>query len=380
MIIAEVVTKMESNDLIQTLIFNKQFNNGQRKKEQVLIDIFKEQLESNRKNPNLRCMYDKAGFDTNYFNRLQDIPFVPVNMFKQFKLFSCDEKNIVRVLESSATTTGIPSKIYIDKQTSIRQTQALIATLRNFLGEKRRPVLIIDSEDINKNSSNLTARGAAVRGISNFASKIVYAMDKDGDTLSVNLDRIREFERLYGDAEVIIYGFTFIVWSEFISKLKENNMTFNFPKATLLHSGGWKKLTEGKVSKEEFSKTCSYILNMECTSVLDFYGMVEQLGVIFIDCECGNKHAPDFAEIIIRDLNTLYEVKVGETGFIEIMSTLSTSYPAQAILTEDIGIFMGVDDCKCGRKGKYFKFLSRVEKSEVRGCGDTFAERKVGND
>lgn len=375
-----MVTKIESNNLIQTLIFDKQFNKEQPEKEQALINIFKEQLENNRKNPNLRCMYDKAGFDTNYFNRLEDIPFIPVNMFKQFKLFSCDEKNIIRVLESSATTTGVPSKIYIDRQTSIRQTQALIATLRNFLGEKRRPVLIIDSEDINKNNSNLTARGAAVRGISNFASKIVYAMDKEGDTLSINLDRIREFERLYGDEEVIIYGFTFIVWKEFMNKLKENDITFSFPNAMLLHSGGWKKLTEEKVSKDEFSKTCSDILNMKCEGVLDFYGMVEQLGVIFIDCECGNKHVPDFAEIIIRDLNTLYEVKIGEIGLIEVMSTLSTSYPAQAILTEDIGIFMGVDDCKCGRKGKYFKFLSRIEKSEVRGCGDTFAERKVGND
>lgn len=371
---------MESNDLIEALIFDEQFNKKQDEKEQILIDIFKEQLKNNRRNLNLKSMYDKAGFDANYFNNLEDIPFIPVNMFKQFKLFSCDEKNIIRVLESSATTTGIPSKVYIDRQTSIKQTQALIATLRNFLGEKRRPVLIIDSEDINKSTSNLTARGAAVRGISNFASKIVYAMDKDGDRLSINLDRIREFQKLYGDEEVIIYGFTFIVWKEFLSNLKDANETFYFPKAKLLHSGGWKKLTEGKVSKDEFSKTCSQMLNMKYENVLDFYGMVEQLGVIFIDCECGNKHVPDFAEIIIRDLNTLCEVEVGEMGLIEVMSTLSTSYPAQAILTEDIGIFMGVDDCKCGRKGKYFKFLSRVEKSEVRGCGDTFAERKIEDD
>lgn len=371
---------MESDNLIESLIFDKQFNKNQCEKEQVLIDIFKEQLKTNRKNPNLRCMYDKAGFDTNYFNRLEDIPFIPVNMFKQFKLFSCDEKKIIRVLESSATTTGIPSKIYIDRQTSIRQTQALISTLRNFLGEKRRPVLIIDSDNINKNSLNLTARGAAVRGISNFASKIVYAMNKLGDDLNINLDIIREFERLYGDEEVIIYGFTFIVWKEFLSKLKEKNITFNFPKAIFLHSGGWKKLTQDKVSKDEFAKTCSKILNIKCENVLDFYGMVEQLGIIFVDCECGNKHVPDFAEVIIRDLNTLCQVKVGEIGLIEVMSTLSTSYPAQAILTEDIGMFVGVDDCKCGRKGKYFKFMSRMEKSEVRGCGDTFAERKIAND
>jgi hypothetical protein len=56
------------------------------------------------------------------------------------------------------------------------------------------------------------------------------------------------------------------------------------------------------------------------------------------------------------------------------MSILADSYYGQAILTEDLGHLVGIDDCPCGRKGKYFRFNSRVEKAEVRGCGDTFKE------
>ncbi len=37
---------------------------------------------------------------------------------------------------------------------------------------------------------------------------------------------------------------------------------------------------------------------------------------------------------------------------------------------------MGVDDCPCGRKGKYFRFTSRIERAEIRGCGDTFAQSR----
>jgi hypothetical protein len=59
---------------------------------------------------------------------------------------------------------------------------------------------------------------------------------------------------------------------------------------------------------------------------------------------------------------------------IEVMSILADSYYGQAILTEDLGHLVGIDDCPCGRKGKYFRFNSRVEKAEVRGCGDTFKE------
>ena len=104
--------------------------------------------------------------------------------------------------------------------------------------------------------------------------------------------------------------------------------------------------------------------------------MVEQVWVVFIDCEYGYKHVPDFGEIIIRDFLTLKEVEKGKCGLIEVMSGLASSYPGQAILTEDIGEFIGIDDCKCGRKGKYFKFKDRVEKSVTRGCGDTFAEKR----
>ncbi|NRW45851.1 hypothetical protein DFH76_003201 [Clostridium beijerinckii] len=148
------------------------------------------------------------------------------------------------------------------------------------------------------------------------------------------------------------------------------------PKIKILHSGGWKKLNAQKVEKKEFNRSVAEVFGTDPENIIDFYGMVEQLGVVFLDCEFGYKHVPDFGEIIIRDFSTLKEVEKGQYGFIEVMSGLTSSCPGQAILTEDIGEFIGVDDCKCGRKGKYFKFKNRVDKSETRGCGDTFAEKR----
>ena len=55
---------------------------------------------------------------------------------------------------------------------------------------------------------------------------------------------------------------------------------------------------------------------------------------------------------------------------LQILSVLPTSYPGHNIVTEDLGIILGEDDCKCGKKGKYFKVFDRLEKSEVRGCSD----------
>jgi hypothetical protein len=109
--------------------------------------------------------------------------------------------------------------------------------------------------------------------------------------------------------------------------------------------------------------------------VLDFYGMVEQVGSIFVDCAAGHKHPPNFATVIIRDPLTFQPQPIGKEGLIEVVSLLPGSYPGQVLLTEDQGITYAVEDCPCGRKDVAFRFTSRVERAEPRGCGDVLAQR-----
>lgn len=362
---------MDNLNLIDVLILGEQFNLDKEKKEKLLLQVIKPQLERNCNNLNIRSMYEKLGINIDEIQRLEDVPYIPVNMFKEFNLSVCKEQEVVRVLTSSATTTGIPSKIYLDKKTSIRQTQGLISTISNFIGEDRRALLVIDSEESNKRGGSITARGTAIRGVSTFASNITYVMDKE---LELDINKLYEFAEKYKNQEVLIYGFTYIVWSKFIKVLEEKGIKLDMPKIKLLHSGGWKKLISQKVEKDEFNTMAAKIFNTSPSNIIDFYGMVEQVGVVFLDCQCGYKHVANFADVIIRDLESLEEVKPGSSGIIQVMSILGSSYPSQAILTEDIGELIGIDDCPCGRKGKYFKFKARVEKAEVRGCGDTFAE------
>ena len=60
-----------------------------------------------------------------------------------------------------------------------------------------------------------------------------------------------------------------------------------------------------------------------------------------------------------------------EEGLIQVISLLPSSYPGNSILTEDIGVILGEDNCGCGRKGKFFTISGRMKQSEVRGCSDT---------
>ena len=96
-------------------------------------------------------------------------------------------------------------------------------------------------------------------------------------------------------------------------------------------------------------------------------------GSIFLECEQENLHVSSFSDVLIRDPVTLDVVSDGKPGLIEVISILPTSYPGNAILTEDEGFLVGFDDCPCGRPGKTFKVNGRIPHAEIRGCGDTFA-------
>lgn len=109
--------------------------------------------------------------------------------------------------------------------------------------------------------------------------------------------------------------------------------------------------------------------------VVNYYGMVEQTGAIYLECEEGHLHVPIYADIVIRDPADFSPVETGQSGLIEVMSLVPRSYPGHALLTEDVGSVLGEDDCPCGRLGKYFRVSGRVAKAEARGCSDTYEVR-----
>jgi len=366
-------------ETIDGIIAAKQYRMAQKDKEKLLLPLFQEKVRrSIEHSRHMRSFYERMAFDPDKMSLLSDIPPLPVTMFKLYDLVSCDRASIVRTLKSSATTTGVPSKIHLDKTTAFRQSRAMSSTLTDYIGKQRMPLLVIDTTAVNDpKAGSLTARGAAIRGVEVFAKGSTYVLD-GMDDLKLNKERLEEFVRSNQGKEILVYGFTYILWTRFIEPLEKEGRKLDFPGAKVLHSGGWKKLKDRKVEKAVFNKRVGAMFNTAPGNVIDFYGMVEQVGVIFPDCEEGRKHVPDFSEVVIRDPLTMEEVGPGGSGLIEIMSILPSSYPGEAVLTEDIGRLIGVDDCPCGRKGKSFEFLERVEKAELRGCGDTFAERRDG--
>lgn len=365
--------------LIDELIKGPQYRERQADKDVKLLAILKP-LSATLAGacPPYRRFLERLGDPPDSWTTPADVPPLPVSMFKRYELRAVPEEKVVRELNSSSTTGDRPSRIFLDKTTSFRQTRALAAILKGHLGSERRPYLVLDAEEAAAASDRLVARGAAIRGIGTFASETVYGCDLDaGGDITADFDRIGDFIDRHPGEPVLLFGFTFMVWTRFVLEAEKRGIRFRLPGATLLHSGGWKKLREEAVSRGEFSSRTAAVLGCEPASILDFYGMVEQVGTVFVDCEAGHKHAPAFADVIIRRPLTFEPVAPGEEGIIEVLSVLPASYPGLAVLTEDQGELLGEDDCPCGRRGRHFRFTSRVERVEVRGCGDVFAKTRA---
>ena len=109
------------------------------------------------------------------------------------------------------------------------------------------------------------------------------------------------------------------------------------------------------------------------SDVHDYYGMVEQTGCVYMQCEHGHLHASNFSDVLIRRSGDFSLAERGERGIVQVVSVLPLSYPGHSLLTEDEGAVIGEDDCPCGRKGKYFKIFGRLKNAEIRGCSDTYA-------
>ena len=105
--------------------------------------------------------------------------------------------------------------------------------------------------------------------------------------------------------------------------------------------------------------------------IYNYYGMAEQTGTIYMECEHGYLHTSTYSDIVIRDKETLQTVDYKKEGLIEVLSPFPRSYPGHILLTEDVGMIVGEDDCPCHRRGKYFKVTGRIKKAQIRGCSDT---------
>ena len=353
-------------------LFNApQFSIPQEMKEQLLLT----ELNSLTAHHQVNCdKYSKVlrVTSTPPYSSLADIPYLPVSLFKTTELRSIPTEEIFKVMTSSGTTGQAVSRIYIDRHTAELQSRALTSIMTSVLGGSRLPMLIIDTPSVTKNHLQFSARTAGVLGLLPFGRKHTYVLDDD---MQLDENALKTFVENFNGQPVLIFGFTFMVWKYFLQELRARSLDLDLSQAILVHSGGWKKLSDEAVGNDEFRRAFNETTGIQ--RIHNFYGMVEQVGSIFMEGEDGFLYPPNFADVIIRDPLTWEPAPHGSPGVVEVLSVLPYSYPGHALLTEDLGVVEGIAGPSNRWQGKQLRILGRVPRAELRGCSDTHAFSKA---
>lgn len=356
--------KMQLEQLLQ----QDPYSMDKEEKSEMLSDNLKSLTEYHYENcKEYHDMLLNLGVKIDAFKSYYGIPALPVRLFKEYELMSVPREEIKKVMTSSGTTGQSVSKIFLDTKNVKAQSAVLTHLISTCMGKSRLPMIVLDTQLVKKNRRMYSARGTGITGFSIYGRDIFYALDDD---MKLDLDGMQAYIKKHKGERILLFGFTYMIWQYVVCEMEKREVRLPIEDAVLFHGGGWKKLQNQAVDSLEFNRRVKDRLGN--VAIHDYYGMVEQLGSIYIECEYGHMHCSNYSDIIIRNPKDFSVQPHGEKGLMEVVSVLPTSYPGHVLLTEDEGVITGEDDCPCGRKGKYFKIIGRIKNAEVRGCSDTY--------
>ncbi len=300
--------------------------------------------------------------------RIEELPLLHVSAFKHVDLRTeAEDIRHQRTLLSSATSTGVSSRIAMDARSSALQNRSVVSILADFVGDNRRPLLILDSSRSLRSRGQLSARIAAAMGLQPLSSELRLLLGDAGDATSMKWDVVLDV--LKGHDELLVFGFTWILWLAWARADIPQPVHDALAGKTIhfVHSGGWKKLEEARVDRPTFDSALLAGL-ADGSRVVDYYGLVEQVGIIYPLCEHGSRHVPVWADVVVRDPWN-HESMADGVGQLQLLNALALGAPYHSVLTEDMGRLLP-GPCPCGRSGRRFELQGRIPRAEVRGCAN----------
>jgi hypothetical protein len=298
-----------------------------------------------------------------------DLPYLHVGLFKRLLLQTRGEGIVhQRTLLSSSTTGNQPSRISLDERSSALQSRSSLAILTEMVGPERRPLLVLDDARNLRQRGEVSARIAAAMALRPLAIETHFLLDESTGRARTRWELLTDILNRHDD--LLVYGLTFLLWTAWAKADMPDSIRAALAgkRIHFVHSGGWKKLESLQVRQEQLEAELLAGLDRR-SAVVDFYGLVEQIGVVFPLCSAGVRHVPRWADVIVRDPWTLAPL-AEEPGLLQLMNVLAFGAPYHSILTEDQGKLMEDGTCRCGRSGKRFQLLNRLPQSETRGCAN----------
>ena len=300
--------------------------------EQAALALFRFQAE--RCEPYRRYV-ELLGIDPTEVNHIEEIPFLPIELFKSHTIY-CGECEPEMVFTSSSTTGQTPSR-HPMARLSIYE-RAFTEAFRRFYGapEQYGIYALLPSYLQRKGSSLIY-----------MADRLIAEAGSGGFYLD-------EYEKLIADMEAdskpkILLGVSYALWD-----LAER-YTPQLRDTIVMETGGMKGYRE-EIPKEELHRILCEGFGVE--RIHSEYGMAELTSQAYSAGE-GIFRTPQWMKILVRDINDPFcLLPTGARGGVNIID-LANIYSCAFIETQDVGRTLADGS---------FAIEGRIDRSEIRGC------------
>lgn len=300
--------------------------------EALTLSVFRRQAEQCAP---YREYIERMGIDPHAVQRIEEIPFLPIRLFKTHEVY-CGAEAPEVVFTSSATTGMTPSRHPMASLALYER--AFTEAFRRFYGEP----------------SGWSLYGLLPNYLQRKGSSLVYMADRLIQVCGSGGFYLDEYERLIADLESdpkpkILLGVSYALWDlaeRYAPKLQNT---------IVMETGGMKGHRE-ELPKEAFHKILCEAFGVE--RIHSEYGMAELTSQAYSKGE-NRFYCPAWMRVAVRDVNDPLDVRFeagrGGLNIIDLANYHSCSF----LQTEDVA--------RRYADGS-FEVEGRIDHSEIRGC------------
>lgn len=290
-----------------------------------------------------RRFVDYLNIDRSLIKQIHDIPFLPIEMFKNHLVL--DRKSSAsQYFQSSGTTQMSRSKHYIADFSLYEDS--IYHSFEQFIGKPEDYIFL----------------GLLPSYSENTHSSLIYMVDflmkksdkpENGYFLYNHQDLFDLLQNLT-DKKVILFGVSFALL-DFLDFCESGAQILNLSNSvTVIETGGMKGRKE-EMTKDELLSI--FRTGFKTDRIYSEYSMTELLSQAYSLGENVYK-SPDWMKILIRNTEDPFSyVEEGKTGAINIID-LANRHSCAFIATQDLG----------KAENNTFQVLGRIDHSDIRGC------------
>lgn len=294
------------------------------------------------KNPVYKAYLDARKIKPSQVKKLEDIPFLPIQFFKESQVYCGKKETATQIYSSSGTTGVVTSKHLIwSEDFYLNHAEQLFEQAYGSLTDFH--VLALLPAYLERPGSSLVA----------MASHFIKKSESEASGFYLyNQNELRDklTELSHGDRKILLLGVTFAL----LDLSESMELPSAGTKLIVMETGGMKGRRREMIRDEVHEQLCAYF---KVDSIHSEYGMTELLSQVYSK-GAGKFEVPSCMRVILRDINDPFSLASRSQGGINLID-LANFHSCAFIETQDLG--------KWDEKG-FLEILGRFDHSELRGC------------